>query len=335
MIHDLGFIARERDGIRGFEVYVGGGLGTVPYQAKLYDSFVPAAELLPLAQAMARVFARLGEKKNRNTARIKFLIARLGVEQFKELVTAERATLTHDPRWTEYLTSVDANPETPLRDPSLLQIAGVEPADFRAWRETNVYKQRQAGYATVTVTLPLGDITANQLRALADIARFYVKETIRTTVEQDIVLRWVSEADLPALYEDLKAAGLGAAGAGTIVEPVACPGTDTCKLGISSSRGLAGELRTRLAESSVAKNEAISKLRIKVSGCFNSCGQHHIADLGFYGVSRPEGRLRRAALPGCPRRAVDGERGVLWTLRSARFPRSACRRRWKLLRRAT
>ena len=120
----------------------------------------------------------------------------------------------------------------------------------------------------------------------ADISRQYVKETIRTTVEQNIVLRWVSEADLPELYQDLQEAGLAEPGAGTIVDIAACPGTDTCKLGISSSRGLAGELRVRLAESSASLDEAIRGLHIKISGCFNSCGQHHIADLGFYGVSR-------------------------------------------------
>ncbi|MEO7653832.1 MAG: nitrite/sulfite reductase, partial [Bryobacteraceae bacterium] len=149
-----------------------------------------------------------------------------------------------------------------------------------------VYQQRQAGYSTVTVALPLGDITSDQLRVLADVARAYVKETIRTTVEQNIVLRWVSDSDLPALYLELKAAGLATPGAGAIVDIAACPGTDTCKLGIASSRGLAGELRTRLSEKSLEMDAAVHGLHIKISGCFNSCGQHHIADLGFYGVSR-------------------------------------------------
>ena len=189
---------------------MGGGLGTVPQQAKLFDEFVPEEELLPLAQAIGRVFARLGEKKNRNTARLKFLVTKLGIEEFKRLVLEERATLPHDPRWTDYL----------HRHPRLsgeAAQAAVPAADraerarrLRAWRKTNVYHQRQAGYATVTVTLPLGDITADQLRTLADLARKYVKETVRTTVEQNIVLRWVSEADLPALYAELKAAGPGA-----------------------------------------------------------------------------------------------------------------------------
>jgi sulfite reductase (ferredoxin) len=294
-IHDLGLIARQRqdpatgETRRGFEVYVGGGLGTVPYQAKLYDEFLPEEELLPLAQAISRVFARLGEKKNRNTARLKFLVVKLGLEEFKRLVTEERAGLAHDPRWTAYLADLEGEVETPRRPPApLVQIGAdaAEPADFRAWRETNVYPQRQAGYVTVTVALPLGDITADQLRALAIAARKYVNETVRTTVEQNIVLRWVSEADLGELYNDLKQAGLNQAGAGTILDLVSCPGTDTCKLGISSSRGLAGELRLRLAENEVARDAAIRNLRIKVSGCFNSCGQHHIADLGFYGVSR-------------------------------------------------
>ena len=289
-INDLGCVARTRevDGKleRGFTVYVGGGLGTVPYQAKLFDEFVPEAELLPLGQAMARVFARLGEKKNRNAARMKFLVVKLGLEEFKRLVMEERASLPFDPRWTAYLADIEQGRETPSRPPGLLQIGAMEAADRREWRESNVYPQRQTGYATVTVALPLGDITADQLRALATIARKYVNETLRTTVEQNILLRWVSESDLPALYDDLKRAGLNQAGAGTILDPTSCPGTDTCKLGISSSRGLAGELRMRLAESALARDEAIRKLRIKVSGCFNSCGQHHIADLGFYGVSR-------------------------------------------------
>jgi sulfite reductase (ferredoxin) len=138
----------------------------------------------------------------------------------------------------------------------------------------------------VTIALPLGDITANQLRALADVARRFTKETIRTTVEQNIVLRWVSQGDLSEMWQALRAAGLADPGAETILDVVTCPGTDTCKLGISSSRGLAAELRKRLAEKNFQFDEAVQNLHIKISGCFNSCGQHHVADLGFYGVSR-------------------------------------------------
>ncbi len=138
----------------------------------------------------------------------------------------------------------------------------------------------------VTVALPLGDITATQLRALADIARRFTRETVRSTVEQNFVLRWISRGDLPAVYDALRVAGLAEAGAGGITDVVTCPGTDTCKLGISSSRGLAAELLTRFDEKSLPVLASAENLHIKISGCFNSCGQHHVADLGFYGVSR-------------------------------------------------
>ena len=226
----------------------------------------------------------MGEKKNRNRARIKFLIHDLGIEKFKELVWEERRTLPPDPRWKEYLEAAEELQEEPLHPPGETPSSTSEA--FERWYSTNVRPQRQEGYSTVTATLPLGDITASQLRALADIARRFTRETIRTTVEQNFVIRWVSNRDLVDIYEALRAVGLGEPGAGTIVDIVTCPGTDTCKLGISSSRGLAAELRHRLAAKSFAMDAAVQNLHIKISGCFNSCGQHHVADLGFYGVSR-------------------------------------------------
>jgi sulfite reductase (ferredoxin) len=291
-IHDLGFIAqlREIDGQkrRGFELYVGGGLGTVPYTALLFEEFLAEEELMPMSLAICRVFARLGEKRNRARARMKFLVHKLGLEEFKRLVREERAVIEADPRWTSYLAGIARHEEQPLKPASSLvrRRAGTP---FDAWRATNVMAQKQAGYAVVTVTCPLGDLTGDQMRALADIARRYTRGTLRTTVEQNLVLRWVSEADLPDVYDALSAAGLGAPGAGTIVDVTACPGTDTCKLGIASSRGLAAVLSEGLAAKNLSLDEAVKGLRIKVSGCFNSCGQHHIADIGFYGVSRKVG----------------------------------------------
>jgi sulfite reductase (ferredoxin) len=288
-MHDMGAIAKTRvvDGKeqRGFAFYVGGGLGSVPYKAKLFDEFLPEEELLPTMQAISRVFARLGEKRNRARARIKFLIANVGIDKFRDLVLEERQKLSSDPRWTDYLASVNLRSEQPLKPGTSLN-GHQRPEGFDAWYATNVYKQRQTGYVAVTVTLPLGDASADQLRALADIARRFVKDTMRTTVEQNILYRWVSEADLPEFYQAIKAIGLGAADAATIVDVTACPGTDTCKLGIASSRGLARELRYRLGEKSLELDAAVKNLRIKVSGCFNSCGQHHIADIGFYGINR-------------------------------------------------
>jgi sulfite reductase (ferredoxin) len=288
-MHDMGAIAKIRivDGKvqRGFAFYVGGGLGSVPYKAKLFDEFLPEEELLPTMQAISRVFARLGEKRNRARARMKFLIANLGIDAFRNLVLEERQKLSADPRWTDYLASVDEGSEEPLK-PGVNRNGHQRPVGFETWYATNVYKQRQPGYVAATVSLPLGDASADQLRALADIARRFVKDTLRTTVEQNILFRWVSEADLPEFYQAIKAIGLGAADAATIVDVTSCPGTDTCKLGIASSRGLARELRYRLGEKSVELDAAVKNLRIKVSGCFNSCGQHHIADIGFYGINR-------------------------------------------------
>jgi sulfite reductase (ferredoxin) len=291
-IHDVGGIARVEnvDGVekRGFEIYVGGGLGPVPYHALLLDEFVPEEELLPVFQAISRVFARLGEKKNRARARIKFLVANVGIEEFKRLVIEEREKLPNDPRWTAYLQ--DLHPwDEPSRPAALLSIEKGSDPGYDSWRGTNVMAQRQPGYTVVAVNLPLGDLTANQTRALAEITRTYNGGTARNTVEQNIVLRWIPEADLPDIFTELDAAGLARTGAGTISDITSCPGTDTCKLGIASSRGLAKRLQDQLEEQRKDMDPAVSSLRIKVSGCFNACGQHHIADIGFWGVSRKKG----------------------------------------------
>jgi len=289
MMHDVGLIAKTRvvDGVeqRGFTYLVGGGLGAVPRQAKVFDEFLPPEEVLPITQAIARIFGRHGEKKMRSRARLKFLIEKWGMEKFQEEVLAERAKLPEDPRWTEFVTAIEADGEQPSKPPGELpELNGNE--RLHAWMKTNIREQRQAGYVTATVALPLGDITPTQLRDLADIVREFTAGTIRTTVEQNFVIRWVSQADVPALFEKLDAAGLGDPGASAVFDIVACPGTDTCKLGISSSRGLAAELRNRLVARSVQLDQAVKDMHVKVSGCFNSCGQHHVADIGFYGVSR-------------------------------------------------
>ncbi len=296
-MHDLGAVARVRstgNGTqggteRGFRVYVGGGLGAVPHHAKVLREFVREDELLPLAQAVCRVFGRLGEKRNRARARVKFLVAKLGIEEFTRLVDEELAILPPDDRWSAYLSDLSITNEEPTRPAATLE-PGPRLEGFAPWLGSNVQRQRQSGHVAVAVNLPLGDLTSTQLRALADTARHYNGGHVRNTVEQNILLRNISEADLPALYAELRAQGLGEPGASSLVDVTACPGTDTCKLGISASRGLAGELRKRIAASirtaGVLADEAVKDLRIKVSGCFNSCGQHHVADIGFYGVSR-------------------------------------------------
>jgi sulfite reductase (ferredoxin) len=291
-MHDLGAVAKVRDGVEGFEVWVGGGLGPVPMQAKLLHDFIPATELLPTAQAITRVFARLGEKKIRSRARIKFLIEKLGFEAFARQVAEERGKLTEDPAWTDAFEEGARDvAEGPLKPPSTLDAAAIDAAGpgFRAFYENNVRSQAQSGYATVTLTLPLGDVTSDQLFGLADVCRAYVEDTIRFTADQNIVLRWVSLADLPALHADLVALDLARADGGTLANVTACPGTDSCKLGIASSRGLAGTLLERFANG-LADLGARKDVSVKISGCPNACGQHHVAAIGLAGSSKRKGQ---------------------------------------------
>ena len=282
-MHDIGAVARVENGVEGFEVFVGGGLGSLPHQAKLYSEFVPADQMLPLAQAISRVFGKLGEKKNRAKARMKFLIVKQGIDEFKRLVEEERQRLPADPRWeSELQRALEQLRDEPLKRPSRLDLADGHGPQFAEWLELNVHPQRQDGYSMVDVYLPLGDITSLQARQLADVSRKYIKDTLRTTVDQNLLLQWVSNADLPSLFADLTQIGLAETGAGRLKDVVACPGTDSCKLGITASRGLAAHLSKEFGNgmSDIAHR---SDLKIKISGCFNSCGQHHIADIGFFG----------------------------------------------------
>ncbi|MFO0552679.1 MAG: nitrite/sulfite reductase [Polyangiaceae bacterium] len=290
--HDLGCVAKVQIGPdgerrRGFQVVVGGGLGSVPHAAKVLADFVPEDELLPTMQAVARLFSRMGERENRARARLKFVIKKVGIDEFSRLVREEREKLRDDPRWRQLDRLA---PEKPAFPPAPLKDAST--GAFAAWRRSNVRPQAQTGYVVATVTLPLGDLTSDQARSLASLSRRFTGDTMRTTVEQNLVFRWLPEASLPALYSELAAIGLAEGGASTITDITSCPGTDTCKLGISSSRGLAGELRKRLTVLADELDPAARALHIKTSGCFNSCGQHHVADIGFLGVSRNVGGRR-------------------------------------------
>jgi len=289
-MHDIGAVAKIQDGVEGFEVWVGGGLGSLPYQALLFSEFTPATQMLPLAQAIARVFARDGEKANRAKARLKFLIAKVGFDEFKKRVLEERERLPEDPKWTSELEdALEKIGDKPVRQPSELELAGDASPAFTAWLKSNVRPQKQDGYSMVEVFLPLGDISSDQTRALANMCREYIGDNIRTTVTQNLLLRWASNADLPKIYEALVAMDLAETGAARMKDVTACPGTDSCKLGISSSRGLAATLHEKFSNgmSDLAERE---DLKIKISGCFNSCGQHHIADIGFFGSVQRKGQ---------------------------------------------
>ena len=217
-MHDLGGIAKIRTGPdgkpqRGFAIYVGGGLGAVPHQAKLYEEFVPEEELLPLSRAIGRVFARLGEKRNRNRARLKFLVHRLGIEEFRRLVREEVKSMPDDPAWRTFFDQIPKFQE-PKPAWQGVQLNGQKrPEGFDAWAATNVYQQRQSGHVVVTVTCPLGDLSSDQMRALADISTRYAGGNARTTVEQNLVFRWVPEGRVIDLYKRTQSLGLADPGA--------------------------------------------------------------------------------------------------------------------------
>lgn len=293
-MHDLGIIATTRkingQNQRGFEVWVGGGLGAIPHQAKLLSDFTAEVDLLSLIQAVCRVYARHGEKKIRNRSRIKFLVADWGIEKFTKEVMKEKEILPPDPRWTAFLDNIQTSGEEPLvpkKDTG--EFPESREKYFSMWLKNNVRPQKQGGYNVVTVTCPLGDVTANQMRALADITKTYTRGTARTTIDQNLVIRWIANKDLKVVYDNLLAIKLAEPFNGSIVDVTACPGTDTCKLGISASRGLAAEIRNRLAVKALEMDESVRDLKIKVSGCFNSCGQQHLSDIGFFGTNRKIG----------------------------------------------
>ena len=287
-MHDLGLIAATRnengEEKRGFAMYVGGGLGAVPYQAKLFDPFIPPEELLPLAQAIARVFGRLGEKKNRARARIKFLIQDLGIEKFRELVLEERKLLPGDPRWTEYLKDIDAHQESPLKKGGERPLLGTEA--FQRWVKVIREGRNRPGTWWLPWRCPSATLPPTSCARLP-ISRGALREKRFARPWSKISFYAGSaRATCRNCTRRCKPRAWALPGRKRLSISRVARERIPCKLGISSSRGLAAELRKRLGEKSFAFDQAVENLHIKISGCFNSCGQHHVADLGFYGVSR-------------------------------------------------
>jgi len=287
-IHDIGLMAVERGGQQGFRVSVGGGLGAAPRIADVLVDFIPVGEQLRTIEAVIRVWDRLGERRNKNKARIKFLIARLGIEEFRRLYEVELATLppASAAQYREPDFTLLEEPPAEGSHASRSGGAAVPREGFDVWRRTNALKQKQDPYHTVYVLLPIGDVTVPQMHALAEIARTYGGGHIRTTATQNFVLRWVHADDLPAVHAELSDIGLAEAHALTISDVMTCPGADTCAIGVTSSKGLGTEIRSRiLAGNGKYRDPLVNNLKIKVSGCPNSCGQHHVADIGFYGMA--------------------------------------------------
>ncbi len=298
-IHDLGAIAvrREVDGRReiGFRVTVGGGLGPSPRRPYLLEEFVPPRDLLPTIEAVLRVFSRHGNRKNRNLARIKFLLEKSGFEEFYRLFREEYAFVL-EARGDSILQPAKGEPDQSRQALDANGTVLPEPDDnrYRAWLKTNLKPQRQAGYCAVTVRLVIGDLTVAQLRGLADLADRFGSGQVRNTREQNMLLRWVRRIDVPALYHSLERIGLAEADAGGIGDVVACPGADTCNLAFTGSKGLGRQLTEMFLNGNgrFGDQSDLHGITIKVSGCPNSCAQHHVANIGFHGVaSKAAGRM--------------------------------------------
>lgn len=271
---------------RGFQLYVGGGLGPIPRIAELLEEFTSADRLLPTVAAVVRVFDRLGNRDDRHKARMKFVLNKVGIETFRTLVFQERTGL--ESTMAGQFPPIVMWEEDPLHHTSAVSASvAPEPNDpaYLRWRVTNVLQQKQAGYTMVCIRLELGDITSAQLRTLAFAAREFGDGAVRSTNQQNFALRWVPSGRLPALYRVLSAVGLAAPSAERLADVTACPGADTCQLGITSSRGLGAALGA-LCDDELKGLADETGIRIKISACPNSCGQHHLADIGLYGGAK-------------------------------------------------
>jgi sulfite reductase beta subunit-like hemoprotein len=326
-IHDIGFIPRiRREGdreVRGVEMRVGGGTSIMPRVAPTLAEFltVDDGEYLKWTEAALRIFDRQKWlRENRARARIKVLVDKIGIDEFREMLLAE---IEGD--WVEerdfsvnrLITDADEEAEAEARtDEPVGTLPTSGDPDMLDFCRSNVISQRQEGFVAVAVKIPRGDLTPEQFRALAGIIREYAGGWARTTVQQNLVLRWVRPGRVEQLWEALGEIGLGGAGAEGIRDVVSCPGTDSCKMGITSSMGLNRAISERLEEIDVS-DPLTAKIRIKMSGCPNGCSQHHIADIGFYGASIKVGdRTIPAYVPHIGGRQADGVVGFGVRLKS-------------------
>ena len=312
-INDIGWRARIVNGKRGFRVTVAGGTSILPVSGYVLYDFMPAEEMFNVAEAVVRVFHRFGDYEHKSRNRLKFTIRTLtwdGFRQKYEEALAEfkrsgGARLPFDPQsppasetapdWAPALAptlqAVAAAASTPVNGPGILpgtvRLAAL-PDGYVRWMRSNVSKQKQAGYCHVTVRLPLGDFTAGQMRVLADLAEAYGDGSMRLTVDQNVLFRWVKTSSVEPFYQRLAAAGLAAPDAGTLGDVVSCPGAESCRLAVTQSRGL-GRTLTEFLSTRSDLVDMVPSGHIKISGCPNGCGQHHIGSIGFQGSVRKVG----------------------------------------------
>ena len=285
-IHDIGAIPKiDADGERGFKIMLGGGLGAQPLLASIVEEFLPEDQLIPYIEAIIRVFDRHGERNNRNKARLKYLIQKIGLEEVLRLAVAERKAL----KVKTYPINRDAVPQPALpAQGEFIEVAIENPLRYEQWLITNVFKQKQKDFYGVYVKVPVGDISSDTARKLVDAVRPHVADEIRITQNQGLLLKYVRKEALPALYNGLTALDLSAPGFDSMADVTTCPGTDTCNLGISNSMTLSKVLEDLIYneyEELIYNRE----IKIKISGCMNSCGQHGLAHIGFHGSSLKAG----------------------------------------------
>ena len=280
-IHDLGFIPKIKGGEKGFKVMLGGGLGSQPRHADVLTEFLPVNQLIPTIEGVLRVFDRYGERSRRLKARMKFLIKDLGLEGFMDLVAEEKKALSY--KTYEIDTSAYDKPvAAPLTEAPEVIIEDVKA--YEAWKATNVFKQKQEGLYAIGIKVRLGDFSTEKARALAALIKKYGGDELRLTLRQNILIRHIPEGAIPFFYSQLANLGFARPGYETTTDITACPGTDTCNLGIASSTGIADKLEDVLVEEypEYLNNKEIT---IKISGCMNACGQHNMAHIGFQGMS--------------------------------------------------
>jgi sulfite reductase (ferredoxin) len=291
-IHDLGLIPKVKivDGkiVRGFKVLIGGGLGAQAILAQVAHEFLPDDQLVPFAEAVVRVFDRHGERNNRHKARIKYLILKIGLNEFLRLVEEERLALKS--KTFSVNTEIHArgipNKNEKEKVYTTLKVSNDE--KYKKWLDTNVFEQKQQGFFAVGVRVPLGNIHSSKARPFAEVIKKYAADDLRITLNQGFLLRFVPKGALLSLYKELDLLDLAVPGFDSVGDITACPGTDTCNLGISNSTGITLELE-KVIQNEYADLLYDKNLKIKISGCMNACGQHSLAQIGFHGSSLKAG----------------------------------------------
>ena len=306
MFNDVGVIAATRtfdDGSveRGFRVYIAGGLGTTPFPALALEEFTPKEDLLATIEAVLRVFEQTGNRDNKLRARLKWVVDQLGIDEVRRRVLATRKLLPASSTWPGGIPTVvtewgdepagvaDGVTPTAMGQGTPVTLGAL--SDYNRWVEANVVRGAANGTVSAYAWCELGDVTSGQFRAVASMVREFDVD-VRVTNRQNLVLRDLTEAQLPDLYERLVAAGMARPGAELSRDVVACPGADTCNLAVTQSRGLASAIGAALDEAGLAE---VGGVRTNISGCTNSCGQHHTADIGFFGAER---RAHGQSAPG-------------------------------------